>query len=47
MHVRENGESRTIRLEAGDVFHASNGDEHKAEPLGPARVLVIERAGSI
>ncbi|MCF8479244.1 MAG: cupin domain-containing protein [Rhodospirillum sp.] len=47
MHVRDNGVERVIRLEPGDVFHAESGDEHKAEPLGPARVLVIERAGSI
>jgi mannose-6-phosphate isomerase-like protein (cupin superfamily) len=34
-------------LEAGDVFHAGAGDEHVAHPVGEARILVVERAGSI
>ena len=34
-------------LEAGDVFHAQAGTEHRAEPLGVARILVIEREGSV
>lgn len=42
----EDGES-CISLGTGDVFHAAPGDEHKAEPVGAARVLVVERAGSI
>jgi hypothetical protein len=29
------------------VFHAEAGDEHVAHPKGMARVLVIERAGSV
>ncbi len=47
MHVREDGVERVIRLEPGDIFHAREGDAHVAHPDGPARVLVIERAGSV
>lgn len=39
------GERRFL-LGQGDVFHAREGDEHVAHPLGEARILVIERAGS-
>ncbi|RAF76728.1 cupin, partial [Burkholderia multivorans] len=38
---------RTAILEAGDVFHASAGTEHVAHPLGEARILVIEKEGSV
>ncbi len=47
MHTRDTGGERTHRLRAGDIFHAEHGDEHVAHPLGPARILVIERAGSV
>jgi mannose-6-phosphate isomerase-like protein (cupin superfamily) len=47
MHYREGGEEKQVRLEAGDVFFADAGDEHVARPLGEARILVIERAGSV
>jgi mannose-6-phosphate isomerase-like protein (cupin superfamily) len=47
MHVRIDGREDVIRLETGDVFHAANGDEHVAHPIGAARILVVERAGSI
>ncbi|CTQ49469.1 cupin [Jannaschia donghaensis] len=47
MHVRENGEERIHNLGPGDVFHAKDGDEHVAHPVGEARVLVIKRAGSV
>jgi len=47
MHVREAGQERVIPLTVGDIFHAESGDEHVAHPRGAARVLVIERAGSI
>ncbi|QNA86360.1 cupin [Sphingomonas sp. So64.6b] len=47
MHVRDaNGES-CQQLAVGDIFHAKEGDEHKAVPIGEARILVIERAGSV
>jgi len=47
MHIRnENGES-VVRLEKGGVAHMSNGDQHKAVPIGEARILVIEKSGSL
>lgn len=47
MHAREHGAVTVHRLEAGDIFHAGDGDEHVAHPIGAARVLVIEREGSV
>lgn len=47
MHVRDVAGEHVVRLEKGDIFHAVEGDEHKAEPIGEARILVIERADSI
>ncbi|SDI40247.1 cupin [Lutimaribacter saemankumensis] len=47
MHARENGKVAIHPMTAGDVFHAQEGDEHVAHPIGSARVLVIEREGSI
>jgi mannose-6-phosphate isomerase-like protein (cupin superfamily) len=47
MYVRRLGSEQCYRLEKGDVFHAVAGDEHKAVPIGQARILVIERAGSV
>lgn len=46
MHVRTSSGEQVVHLEVGDIFHAKAGDEHVANPLGEARVLVIERAGS-
>jgi len=34
-------------LETGDIFYACIGTEHVAHPQGEARILVIEKAGSI
>jgi hypothetical protein len=34
-------------LQAGDICHAEPGDEHVAHPHGAARVLVIEKKGSV
>jgi mannose-6-phosphate isomerase-like protein (cupin superfamily) len=47
MHVRVDGREEVVFLRSGDVFHAEAGDEHVAHPKGMARVLVIERAGSV
>jgi len=47
MHTRAEGSERVHRLHAGDIFHAEDGDEHVAHPVGAARVLVIEREGSV
>ena len=47
MHYRENGADKLVQLGEGDMFVAGAGDEHVAHPIGEARVLVIERAGSV
>ena len=47
MHYRENGGERVQRLTPGWVCAVEPGDEHLAHPLGEARVLVIERRGSV
>lgn len=47
MHYRDNGEELSTVLEVGDIFHASVGSEHMAQPLGVARVLVVEALGSV
>ncbi len=47
MHVRVDDVETVHRLGVGDIFHASVGTEHVAHPIGPSRVLVIERAGSV
>ncbi|WOI53338.1 hypothetical protein [Parvularcula sp. LCG005] len=47
MKYKENGETRSVVLNTTDMFVADNGDEHVAHPIGPARILVIEREGSV
>jgi mannose-6-phosphate isomerase-like protein (cupin superfamily) len=47
MHYREDGRELVAHLRAGDIFYAGEGDAHCAHPVGPARILVIERAGSV
>ena len=47
MHTREAGREAVRRMETGDIYYARAGDEHLAKPIGPARILVIERKGSI
>jgi mannose-6-phosphate isomerase-like protein (cupin superfamily) len=47
MHYRENGEERVERLTPGRICHAEAGDEHVADPAPEARILVIERKGSV
>jgi mannose-6-phosphate isomerase-like protein (cupin superfamily) len=46
MRYRENGEERSVELNTGDIFFASEGCEHVAHPIGEARILVIEKEGS-
>lgn len=47
MHLREKtGREFSEFLKPGDAMHFSAGDEHYAEPLPEARVLVIERKDS-
>ena len=47
MHVKVDGDSTVLRLNCGDVLHVEAGDEHKACPIGEARILVVETQGSI
>lgn len=47
MHYRESGIELIVTLVAGDIFFAGVGCEHVAHPRGEARILVIEREGSI
>lgn len=47
MHVRRDGREEVHELQAGDIFFADVGCEHVAHPHGPARILVVERAGSV
>jgi mannose-6-phosphate isomerase-like protein (cupin superfamily) len=47
MRYREAGAENTVTLRATDMFIAEAGDEHIATPLGQARILVIERKGSV
>ena len=47
MHFRESGQEQVVQLKPGSVFIAEIGDEHVARPQGEARILVIERSGSI
>lgn len=47
MKFRVEGDEQEVTLAPGDIFHAEKGDSHVAHPLGQARILVIEQAGSI
>ena len=47
MHYRVSGVEHVVTLEVGDVFFAESGCEHVAHPRGEARILVIEREGSV
>jgi mannose-6-phosphate isomerase-like protein (cupin superfamily) len=47
MHYRDDGAEQVAVLEAGDVFFAGIGCEHVAHPRGEARILVVEREGSV
>ena len=47
MRYREAGVEKSVRLAAADIFIARTGDEHVAHPIGEARILVIERKGSV
>lgn len=47
MHYKEQGQIKIARLAAGDIFYASIGTEHVAHPQGEARILVIEKEGSV
>jgi mannose-6-phosphate isomerase-like protein (cupin superfamily) len=47
MRYRENGIEKAAVLNAGDVFFAGIGCEHVAHPRGAARILVVEKEGSV
>ncbi|MDT0581695.1 MULTISPECIES: cupin [Alteromonadaceae] len=47
MLYKENNEIKSAILNTGDIFFASIGTEHVAHPQGQARILVVERAGSV
>ncbi len=47
MHYKNQGESYCELLEVGDIFYANVGVEHRACPIGEARILVIEKQGSV
>lgn len=47
MHYRRDGQEHVERLGPGRICHAEPGDEHVAHPVGAARVLVVERKGSV
>lgn len=47
MFYRASGKEESTVLEPGDIFFASTGTEHVAHPIGEARILVVEREGSV
>ncbi len=47
MHYRRDGTEHRRDMRPGDICHAEPGDEHVAHPQGPARILVIEKKGSL
>ncbi len=52
MHYRqvstEKGVTEKVqRLGPGDIMFAESGDEHVAHPVGTARILVVEKKGSV
>jgi len=47
MHYRVDGLEHEEVLEKGDFCRADTGDEHVAHPNGAARILVVEKKGSI
>lgn len=47
MFYREDGIEKSEILSVGDIFYADIGTEHVAHPIGEARILVIEKEGSV
>ncbi|HEY8616919.1 cupin [Phenylobacterium sp.] len=47
MRYRQGGQEKAVRLGPADMFIAEVGDEHVAHPQGEARILVVERKGSV
>ena len=47
MHYRADGREEVELLTPGRICIAGVGDEHVAHPQGPARILVVEKQGSV
>jgi len=47
MHCRDGDKEKIATLNAGDVFVSGIGCEHVAHPQGEARILVVEKEGSV
>lgn len=47
MQYMENNVVHTVLLSQGDIFHAYEGTQHVACPVGEARILVVEYEGNI
>ena len=47
MHYKQDGEVQVVRLQPGDIAYAAIGTEHVAHPVGEARILVVEKEGSV
>lgn len=47
MSYRIDGIEHMTLLNVGDIFYAAVGTEHVASPIGEARILVIEKEGSV
>ncbi|GAA0354665.1 cupin [Bowmanella denitrificans] len=47
MRYRDKGKEHKALLGCGDIFYAGVGTAHCAFPVGPARILVVEKQGSI
>ena len=47
IHYRVDGKERVQLMSVGDIFFAEVGTEHVAHPIGEARILVIEKEGSV
>lgn len=47
MRYRKDGVEDSVLLETGDIFYSEAGCEHVAHPIGEARILVIEKEGSV
>ena len=47
MYYRHDDLEVSALLNVGDIFKVDIGEAHKACPIGEARVLVVERSGSI
>ncbi|MFT2092401.1 cupin [Paraglaciecola sp. 2405UD69-4] len=47
MEYETEGAIESSVLKPGDIFYGSLGTKHKATPIGEARILVIEKQGSL